>query len=399
MINLKEKKDCCGCTACQQICPKRCIDMKEDSEGFLYPSVDELKCVSCGLCDSVCPVLHPFESYSSPHLSFAAKSLDNELVKTSSSGGVFYILASKIIEKGGVVFGACFDSTWRVIHDYAENFEELNKFKGSKYAQSFLGDSFNKVKDFLKEGREVLFSGTPCQVAGLNHFLKKPYRNLTTIDIICHSIASPKVWKDYLNEISKGTVVNSVTFKDKSQGWRSYGLEIKGSNPGNDSFVLVRGTHKENIYMRGFLEDLYTRPSCSSCPARNYTSKSDILLGDCWRIEKYHPDIDDNTGMSVAIILSDKGKQLYDCCVDSLFSKEISYDEVEEHAAHAPITTSTPPHPYRTQFYSQYDANRSIIELISRTLNKDDRRKKVFELLKTIGRRLGLSYIYKLLKC
>lgn len=199
MINIIEKKDCCGCSACVQRCPQQCISLEEDEEGFLYPIINEAACIDCGLCEKVCPVLHSGDAHK-PLKVFAAKNNNEKIRVESSSGGVFTVLAELVIDEGGVVFGAKFGEHWDVIHDYTETKEGLAAFRGSKYVQSRIGDCFNKAKSFLVQGRKVLFSGTPCQISGLKRFLGKEYDSLLTVDFICHGVPSPKVWRMYLNE-------------------------------------------------------------------------------------------------------------------------------------------------------------------------------------------------------
>lgn len=199
MIKITDKSRCCGCESCRSVCPKKCISMKADKEGFLYPEVDLSQCVDCKLCEKVCPVLHPALLDRKPKV-FAGINNDIKIRLQSSSGGIFTLLAEQILHKGGIVFGACFDEHWNVVHSYTDTIEGLEHFRGSKYVQSYVGDSFVQVKKFLDEGREVLFSGTPCQIAGLKNFLRKPYHNLLTVDVVCHGVPSPKVWQSYLYE-------------------------------------------------------------------------------------------------------------------------------------------------------------------------------------------------------
>lgn len=396
MINIIDKTKCTGCTACQQICPKKCISMQEDVEGFLYPKADVNICIECGLCEKVCPVLTPFNRLVAEPISYACKSWDNDLVAESSSGGMFTILATRIINEGGVVFGARFAEDWSIIHDYTETIDGLSAFRGSKYVQSYLGNSFSKVRSFLKENRKVLFVGTPCQVAGLNHFLCKKYNNLYTFDIVCHSIASPKVWKHYLEEVSGGTSISNVTFRDKSQGWHSYGLHIQGIALDGETKTLDKGKQTENLFMRGFLEDLTVRPSCSHCPARNYVSGSDIMLADCWHLEKYHPEWDDNKGMSQIMLLTEKGKNILNTVKDNIFIKQIPYNEVEDSGVHAPITRSTPPHPFRKYFFSNLKDGK-VRDLISYCLHKYDiKKKRVRQIKKYIYIISGVAILKKI---
>ena len=193
MIEIKDKSQCCGCNACVQRCPKQCIAMCEDEEGFLYPEGDEAICIDCGLCENVCPVINQADARI-PLQVYAAKNTDEKIRMHSSSGGVFSILAEQTIKQGGVVFGARFDENWEVKHDYTETIDGVSVFRGSKYVQSKTGDTFKQAEQFLKQNRKVLFSGTPCQIVALKRYLKKEYENLLLVDFICHGVPSPGVW-------------------------------------------------------------------------------------------------------------------------------------------------------------------------------------------------------------
>lgn len=207
MIDIIQKQDCCGCEACVQICPKGCMCMVEDTEGFLYPQVDKSVCVNCGLCEKVCPVIHQNKSRT-PLKVYAAKNMDEEVRLKSSSGGIFTLLAESVIKRGGVVFGAKFDDEWMVVHDYTDNIEGVAAFRGSKYVQSIIGNAYRKVEQFLKSGRMVLFTGTPCQIAGLKKYLRKEYKKLLAVDLVCHGVPSPKVWQMYLEETNRSKVID-----------------------------------------------------------------------------------------------------------------------------------------------------------------------------------------------
>lgn len=325
MINIRHKHDCCGCSACSQRCPKHCILMQMDGEGFLYPQVDSSKCVDCHLCEKVCPVINQYEART-PLNVYAAKNSDDEVRCQSSSGGIFTLLAEQTIKDGGVVFGACWDKDWKVKHDYVENISNLQKSRSSKYLQSVIGDSYLKTEQFLKTGRKVMFTGTPCQIAGLKHFLRKEYDNLLAVEVICHSVPSPGVWQQYLTtrlhalKWEKSDIRN-ISFRDKKTGWKTYSFVIENEN-GN----ILTELSSKNAFMRGFLADLYTRPSCHACPAKQLRSGSDITLGDFWGIESLKPEIDDDKGVSAIIVNSDKGKQVLHNINVELY--EVSYNEL-----------------------------------------------------------------------
>ena len=200
MIKIRQNSDCCGCNACTQSCPLKCISLREDREGFLYPEADLERCCNCRLCNKVCPVINRRET-GNPLSVYAVKNRDEEIRRQSSSGGIFTLLAEKILDENGVVFGARFDENWDVKHDYVETREGLALFRGSKYVQSRIGDSYLQAQQFLKKGRKVLFSGTPCQIAGLKLFLGKEYDNLLAVDFVCHGVPSPLVWRMYLSQL------------------------------------------------------------------------------------------------------------------------------------------------------------------------------------------------------
>ena len=299
MINFTDKKDCCGCGACSQKCPMHSISLSEDSEGFLYPKVDEETCIDCGLCEKICPILNPSDKRE-PQLAVAAINNDEYVRMKSSSGGIFSILAEEIIKEGGVVFGARFDKDWQVVIDYTETAKGIESFRGSKYVQARTGTSFKQCEFFLKEGRKVLFSGTPCQIAALNKYLHREYDNLLSIEVACHGVPSPLVWRDYLKIISNGEIVKSISFRDKTSGYRTYSTNyIIGRR-------VVRKYYKHDKYMLGFIHNLFLRPSCFKCPAKEGRSLSDLLIGDFWSTCN---SIDDKKGLNLVLVYSVKGEK------------------------------------------------------------------------------------------
>lgn len=332
MINIQDKSKCCGCSACVQRCPKNCISLQEDSEGFLYPHVDEGICVDCGLCEKVCPVLNQSQPRQ-PLEVYAAKNPNEEIRMKSSSGGIFTLLAEKTIQEGGVVFGAKFDENWEVVHGYTETVDGLEAFRGSKYVQSCIGESYREAERFLREGRKVLFSGTPCQVAGLRLYLRKEYSNLLLVDFVCHGVPSPMIWRDYLKEtirplgvvgknmVSSSSlkdmpVITGIPFRDKRNGWKKYGFAVHGKSaskadqnlvsPSVEDDTLFYESHRENLYMEGFLKNLYLRPSCYACPAKAGKSGSDYTLADLWGAKQIVGEWDDDKGLSACLVFDDK---------------------------------------------------------------------------------------------
>ena len=326
MIIISEKRDCCGCAACIQICPNQCISFKEDKHGFRYPEVNSSKCLDCKLCEKVCPVLNQ-RSPKAPIAVFAGINSDDEIRSKSSSGGVFTSLAEYVIKSGGVVFGAGFDCDWEVEHIYIETENDLHKLRGSKYLQSRIGNTFIKTREFLNQGRTVLFSGTSCQIAGLKRYLRKEYINLITVDVVCHGVPSPLVWREYLNfllqrhESVLKEDIKTISFRDKVTGWKNYSITMTAF----DDNVMFHETHNKNLVMRLFLANLSLRPSCFKCPAKQGKSHSDITLADYWGIERFHPEIDDDKGTSMLLVNTDKGMQYLRNL--SLVLHETSYSE------------------------------------------------------------------------
>ena len=339
MIEIKDKKDCCGCHACASICAKHSITMQADEEGFLYPVVDKDTCTDCGLCEKVCPVINQSEPCK-PLKVYAAKNKNEEIRRQSSSGGIFTLLAEKVIAEDGIVFGARFDEEWNVIHSWTDTIEGIAAFRGSKYVQSTIGDTYRETKDFLKQGRKVLFSGTPCQIAGLKKYLRKEYDNLLTVDVVCHGVPSPLVWHTYLKEtheqlrakrgVGKNTVplymgelpvITGISFRDKTNGWKKYGFKIcytalkAAENSVSKSANIVNSEitpFNEDIFMKGFLKNLYLRPSCYQCMARQGKSGADIAIADYWGIQRIHPELDDDKGVNLVLINTQKGQTYFD---------------------------------------------------------------------------------------
>lgn len=349
MITIINKHNCCGCGACVQICPKKCISMSADNEGFLYPHVNDAMCIDCSLCEKVCPIINQNEPRE-PLAVYAAKNTNEEIRLKSSSGGIFTLLAEQVIADSGVVFGARFNENWEVIHDYTETVEGLEAFRGSKYVQSIIGDNFKIAKQFLNDGRKVLFSGTPCQIAGLNKFLRKEYDNLLTVEVVCHGVPSPMVWRDYLdykrtmcaagkNTVSSSLnelpVITGISFRDKTHGWKKYGFKIcyaaskavensvsKSANTANCEITPFN----DDLFMKGFLKNIYLRPSCYHCAARQGKSGADISIADYWGIQSIHPEIDDDKGTGLVLINTKQGANYFNSIANQINSLTSNYN-------------------------------------------------------------------------
>ncbi|CEI73361.1 Coenzyme F420 hydrogenase/dehydrogenase, beta subunit C-terminal domain [Romboutsia hominis] len=308
MINIIEKESCCGCYGCVNICPYDCISMKIDDEGFWYPIVDHDKCIGCNLCSNICPTINEIKKIEFNVIPYACKSKNDEIQVSSSSGGVFTNLCEYIIKNEGIVFGAAFNDKFEVEHIEASTMKLCEKFKGSKYVQSKIGDTYIKARKYLQEGKLVLFSGTQCQIKGLNLFLRKDYSNLITVDIICHGVPSPLIFKEYKELISKkfNSEIKYIGFREKDKGWKNFSFKVKFENGKEYS-----NTHREDLYMKGFLNDLYLRPSCYNCTAKDFRNNSDISLADYWGIEEKHLDFYDEKGVSLILINSRKGKLFF----------------------------------------------------------------------------------------
>lgn len=355
MIQINKKEDCCGCEACVQRCPTNCISLTQDMEGFLYPSANPDLCIQCGLCEKVCPVINRRDLHL-PIASYAAKNTNKQIRENSSSGGIFTQLSEYVIEKGGVVFGAKFDGNWDVVHDYTEDILGITTFQGSKYVQSRIQNSYKQFEIFLKKGRLVIFSGTPCEVSGLKYFLRKDYHNLITIDFICHGVPSPLVFKEYLTELSNkyNSNIQTIQFRSKEYGWKHFCMKIQFSS----EEVYTQPLNKDP-YLLGFLSDWYLRPSCFACPTRNLSSGADITLGDFWGIDTLLPNFDDDRGVSAIIINSKKGEEI----IHNINIEKIS-----------------------VQFKDLADRNTAILN--NATFNKAARRKFFTEKDKTFSKRI-----------
>lgn len=393
MINIKNKKDCCGCSACIQRCPKQCIKMIEDEEGFQYPKINLSLCINCNLCEKVCPMLHPIPTQS-PKACYAAINKNEQIRLQSSSGGIFSLLAEQIINKKGIVFGACFDEKWEVKHNYTETLEGIAAFRGSKYIQSRIESNYLEAEKFLKQGKLVLFSGTPCQIAGLKGFLKKEYDNLITVDFICHGVPSPKIWRTYLettcrhiiNQNDKKNSINSssttssnksyiecINFRNKTTGWKKYSFLLKlktHTTQDSKNAEEVCQIFSENTFMKGFIKCLYLRPSCYNCRTKGGKSGSDFTLGDFWGIQMLYPEWDDDKGTSAIFINTSKALSIFtNINKENIHSKQVSFNDIVYFNKSYKYSCSEPP--FRVFFFKKYNKKNRIDDSLFQPTFKD----------------------------
>lgn len=290
--------------------------MVQDEEGFLYPQVDDSTCIDCGLCEKVCPIINQKHT-DGPLRVFAAKNPDETIRKESSSGGIFAMLAECIIHEDGVVFGARWDKYWNVEHSYTDTIEGLKAFCGSKYVQSDINGCYQHAETFLKGSRKVLFSGTPCQIAGLKTYLRKDYDNLLTVECACHGVPSPGLWQKYLSEVTKGKSVEEINHRDKRTGWRNYSVVIKFaptselSEPSELSkHSELSAPHDDNPWTRAFIKNLTLRPSCYQCAFKTFKSQADITFADLWGDKTLMPEQNEDKGITLVIARSHKAAEL-----------------------------------------------------------------------------------------
>ncbi|GFO86204.1 Coenzyme F420 hydrogenase/dehydrogenase, beta subunit C-terminal domain [Anaerostipes butyraticus] len=387
--------NCTGCHACVNICPKNCISMEDNGEEFLYPLIDMDKCIDCGQCESVCPVINEPE-LSRQTLAFAIKSRNDSERNKSTSGGIFPIFAKYILNQGGIVLGAAYDENFVVYHTFVENKEQLCLLQGAKYSQSKLDDLFLKIKEILQTGRKVLFSGTPCQCTGLKKYLGKEYDDLVTTDLICHGVPSPKVWQAYIDYRSQkensGQRPTQINMRSKESGWSRYGYSTE--------FVyspdhITRTKNGQDLFMKAFIGNICLRNSCSDCKAKGVERCTDFTLGDYWGIWNQHPEFDDNKGTSVVFVHTEKGRQILNELQDQIDSLQVSLEDA--YKENVSMVNSSKPHEARDEFIKQVTAD-DFEELVNQYFPTVEVKKpRVMQRLKEKIRRILLFNIGRLI--
>ena len=360
-VEITSKEDCCGCTACANICPNEAITMIADKEGFLYPSIDEKRCVDCGMCQKICPIMKQQFFNNFKQKAFLFQNKNEKIRKESTSGGFFSAISEYVINKGGIVIGASFDNDWKVIHTMANNSRELCKFRKSKYVQSNLGKMYTKIKEQLNRGTLVCFSGTPCQVAGLKSYLQWDYDNIILIDIMCHSVPSPlyfEKYKKYICDKLNAKKILDINFRDK----RKFGYKYPMMTIETDNGIYSEGIDTDP-YLRAFFKDYSVRPSCYNCKFKTQKRVSDITIWDCFNISEIDKSFDDDKGTTRMLIHSKKGLNI----LNQL--KDVKYKEINVKTATNEVCEMINSVRYnnkRNAFFDDLSKNENTNEIINK---------------------------------
>lgn len=376
MIQIKDKFNCSGCSACFNICPKNAIEMKEDDEGFKYPIVNKKRCINCGMCEKTCPIINKKERKNKVKV-YAAINQSSDVRMQSSSGGIFTLIAEYILEQNGIVFGAKFDNDFNVKHEFIQDKEQLKEFRGSKYVQSNIGDTYKKTKEFLEKQKYVLFTGTPCQIEGLYAYLQNDYKKLYTQDIICHGVPSPKVWSKYLKYRKEvdNAILKKIEFKNKDDGWQNWNLKFSYEKK------AYKNSLNNDIYVQAFLKNISLRDSCYNCNFKKKNRISDITLGDFWGIQNVNPKFGDNQGTSLVIINSDKGRELFEKIINNIIYEEVDFESAIKYNTSMIKSPKKPKS--RKKFFENID-NIPIDKLVKRYLPKERKIIKILRKIKTM---------------
>lgn len=350
MIFIKNKEDCCGCGACYNICPKEAVRMIEDNEGFLYPNINENSCINCGLCEKVCPVIHKgMREDGEEPLAYIIRYNKEEIVKESTSGGGFSAFAIPFLEKGGIVYGAGYDDKMNVVCKKTTKIFGLKEMRGSKFVQSSMGMIYRQIQNELKQNKKVLFSGTPCQVAALIGFIGGHPSNLFCVDFVCRGVPSPGLWRNYIDMMEKRfhSKVIGVKFKNKTYGYHATTMRVKFDNG-----KIYYASGRIDPYMKAFVKEMASRPSCGKCAFKGTKRLSDITLFDCYEFSNITGKKDDDKGYTSLFVHTEKGKNMLQQIKNNL----ICYPEqlerlIDENGIM--VRNSAKPNKKRKEFFEQ----------------------------------------------
>lgn len=364
MVNLN-LKTCTGCRACEDICAKKAISFNYDDEGFLSPHIDEKRCVECGMCEKICPNNHELFYNDISEVYGMKYVLNDKVLKLSASGGAFVALAEYVLNSQGVVFGAAYDKNIDVSHIYIEKKEELYRLQGSKYIQSDTQKTYSQTKNFLESGRLVLYSGTPCQIAGLRAYLNKEFENLITVDLICHGVPSPlsfRKYKIWLENKYKSKIV-TYDFRNKDLfGWgNAYSLKLTLEN-GVKYLKVMR-----DPYFNNFIKNNSYRNCCYECIYSTNKRCGDFTIGDFWGVDKKYPEFNDNKGVSAVLINNAKAEKIVKELNKSMDVIKVSFKDVSTYNSNLVLPASKPL--YRNQIYKNI-SDLSPIDYVNKRLVK-----------------------------
>ena len=354
MISINKKKDCCGCTGCASVCPKHCITMVADEEGFLYPQVEIDKCINCSLCEKVCPIINKPLVGEEERKSFVVRSKDEHILTMSTSGGAFLPMVKKVLSLGGIVCSATYDKDFRIVHEIIseKNNSYLEKFAGSKYVQSDIRGLFKIIRENLALEKFVLFAGTPCQVAGLKNYLGKDYEQLLTVDVVCHGVGSPLFWEKYL-ECQTGkfkSEIEKISFRKKTYGYHSSTMAICFKNG-----KIYYGSGRIDYFLKGYFFGLLSRPICYSCPFKEVNRCSDFTIYDCWNPTALNSDIqEDDKGYTNIIIQSKKGEIFFETLKNDYFHFKSNTEKAIQMDGIMAIKSDSP-HVKRKEFFKTFE--------------------------------------------
>ncbi len=318
-----KRYECTGCGACYNACTNGCIVMKKAFDGCYYPAINREECISCGKCIKVCPVRNASENNKEYKISdvYVGHSKDGGIRAASSSGGIFPLAADWIISQSGVVFGACFQKS-KVVHVAAGCKKEITQLKGSKYVQSDIKETYLEAEAVLKKEKPVLFTGVPCQIEGLKSYLGKEYKNLYTIDLICHGVGAPGIWEKYLDVFHKKKEIKEINFKNKDNGWNHEQFVIKYAD-GRE----YRRNPLDDCYTCGFNTNVFLRPSCYNCKFKGIERNCDLTIGDAWGVERYAPKFHDDKGCSLILVHSKKGEEVFEAISEWIEWKKVDINK------------------------------------------------------------------------
>lgn len=388
MINIVLKNDCCGCEACFNACKKKCIEMRPDEEGFLYPQVELDNCIHCGLCEKVCPIInYAARTETREQEAYLLQHKDDDICNQSTAGGAFTGIATYVIGRGGIVFGVEITNDYKVRHTSVETVEELRKFRNSKYVQSRVGTTYQEVKKELQTGRMVCFSGTPCQIEGLRRYLRKDYENLVLVDVVCRAVPSPGVWEKYIEyEVGKKGEFSSIRFRDKTLGYQYSTMELKEKGG-----KIYRGGIESQPWLRMFFSGMIIRPSCTDCKFRSRYRNSDFTIWDCFPSYKFDKELDAQRGTTRVLVHSIKGKKIMEIVKKEYFYKIIepgkACEGVEE------LTKSPQMHPQRSVFFKHIE-KKSLAGMIN-TYFPNNAKVKFKRSLRLFLNRFGVDSVVK----